>query len=226
VDKPSLNTLMGLNAGLVDTAGFLALHGLFTAHVTGNFVTIGSSLVLGTSGIVAKLLALPVFCIVIVVTRMVSFFLPRLGLPILRTMLTLQLLLLILGAALAIHFGPFPDAEDTLYSVITGMVLVAAMAIQNAAHRIHLGSAPPTTMMTGTTTQIMIDIGELLVGAPSESKAAAQARLRRMSAIVAVFALGCAVGAFLYGQFGVWCFVVPPLIAAPLLFMQEVRTAA
>jgi len=29
------------------------------------------------------------------------------------------------------------------------MVLIAAMAMQNAAHRIHLGSAPPSTLMTG-----------------------------------------------------------------------------
>jgi uncharacterized membrane protein YoaK (UPF0700 family) len=226
VARPSLTTLMGLNAGLVDTAGFLALHGLFTAHVTGNFVTIGSSLVLGTSGIVAKLLALPVFCLVIVVTRMASFSLPGLGLPILRTMLAMQLLLLILGAALAIYFGPFPEG-DTLPAIVTGMVLVSAMAIQNAAHRIHLGSAPPTTLMTGTTTQIMIDIGDLLVGGgPSESKAAAHVRLRRMSASVILFAVGCAIGAFLYAQFNVWCFIVPPLIAAPLLFMQEAKAAA
>jgi uncharacterized membrane protein YoaK (UPF0700 family) len=59
------------------------------------------------------------------------------------------------GAALAIHFGPFNNG-DAWQAVLTGMVLVAAMAIQNATHRIHLGSAPPSTLMTGTTTQIMI----------------------------------------------------------------------
>jgi uncharacterized membrane protein YoaK (UPF0700 family) len=42
--------------------------------------------------------------------------------------------------------------------VITGMVLVAAMAVQNEVHRVHLGNAPPSTLMTGTTTQIMIDL--------------------------------------------------------------------
>ena len=39
-----LPLLLSFTAGYVDTAGFLALQGLFTAHVTGNFVTLGASL--------------------------------------------------------------------------------------------------------------------------------------------------------------------------------------
>ena len=61
--------LLTVNAGYVDTAGFLALQGLFTAHVTGNFVTLGASIALGTSGAVAKVLALPVFCVVVIATQ-------------------------------------------------------------------------------------------------------------------------------------------------------------
>ena len=64
-----LPLLLSFNAGFVDTAGFLALQGLFTAHVIGNFVTLGASLVLGTSGALAKLLALPVFCAVVIAAR-------------------------------------------------------------------------------------------------------------------------------------------------------------
>ena len=55
---------------MCDSAGgFLPLQGLFTAHVTGNFVTLGASLALGTSGAVAKVLALPVFCVVVIATQ-------------------------------------------------------------------------------------------------------------------------------------------------------------
>ena len=54
--------LLSFVAGYVDTVGFIALFGLFTAHVTGNFVLIGASFVAGTDGgVIAKLLALPVF---------------------------------------------------------------------------------------------------------------------------------------------------------------------
>jgi len=145
--------LLTVNAGYVDTAGFLALQGLFTAHVTGNFVTLGASLVLGTSGAVAKLLALPVFCAVVIVTRLLSSALLRRHRPALRIVLGLKVILLVVGAVLAIKFGPFTNG-DAWQAVLTGMVLVSAMAIQNAAHRIHLGSAPPSTVTTGTTTQI------------------------------------------------------------------------
>jgi Protein of unknown function (DUF1275) len=58
----TLPHLLSLTAGFVDTAGFLVLQGLFAANLIGNFVTLGASLVLGTSGGMAKLLALPVFC--------------------------------------------------------------------------------------------------------------------------------------------------------------------
>jgi uncharacterized membrane protein YoaK (UPF0700 family) len=215
--------VMSLNAGLVDTAGFVALQGLFTAHVTGNFVTIGASAVFGSSGTAAKLLALPMFCAVIILTRMLAFSLPRLGLPVLRTMLTLEFALLAIGAALAMVLGPF-KAADQGPIIVTGMVLVAAMAIQNAASRIHLATAPPTTMMTGTTTQMMIDIADLLRGVGPEERLAARARLAKMTPNVVGFALGCAAGAGLFDLFGNACFLAPPLLAiVPVLLPDSAK---
>jgi uncharacterized membrane protein YoaK (UPF0700 family) len=108
-----------------------------------------------------RLLALCVHGLVypIVFTRYASYGLAARRLSILRTMLSLKVVLLAAGAAFAIYFGPFSNG-DSGPALATGLTLVSAMAIQNAARRIHLGSSPPTTFMTGATTQIMIDVAE------------------------------------------------------------------
>jgi uncharacterized membrane protein YoaK (UPF0700 family) len=219
VPTSTIPTLLSLNAGYVDTIGFLALQGLFTAHVTGNFVTLGASLVLGTSGALAKLLALPTFCVVVVLVRLFSQGLPRFNWSVLRTVLTLKVLLLIASAVLGICFGPFGNG-DAAPAIITGLTLVSAMAIQNAAHRIHMASFPPTNLMTGTTTQIMIDIADLLRGSKAETLAALRLRLMRMSRAVAAFAFGCGAAALLYAKIGVWAFAVPPAIGAIALLLR------
>ena len=209
--KPSLPTLLSFNGGYVDAAGYIALQGLFAAHVTGNFVTIGSSLVFGTSGVIAKLLALPMFCAVIIITRLASILLPR-ERSALHTTLTVKLVLLILSAYLAIRLGPFVNG-DAWPSILTGMTLVSAMAIQNAVHRIHLGATPPTTLMTGTTTQLMIDIADAIHGLSPDTRIATLSRLRRMGMAMIAFAVGAAAAAFFFSRLGTWCFVVPPIVA-------------
>src|SRR5579872_6211467 len=100
--KFSLPLLLSLNGGYVDTIGFLALQGLFPAHVTGNFATLGAALVMGTSGVLAKLIALPVFCLVVALVRIIGAALgePRSG--HLRMLLSLELILLLIAAGLAI----------------------------------------------------------------------------------------------------------------------------
>ena len=221
----TLPQLQSVLAGYVDTAGFLALQGLFTAHVTGNYVTLAASLIHGTSGAVAKLLALPVFCAVIVATRLVSFQLPRLGLPSLPTMLAAETGLLALAAAVAVWAGPFRDG-DAWTALATGIVLVSAMAIQNAAHRIHYSASPPTTIMTGTTTQIMIDLADLLGPISADARTEARSRLRRMAPSAAAFAVGCAAGAALFAFAGMWCFILPPILALISLAPPMLRSVS
>lgn len=218
--KLSLSNVLSVNGGYVDTAGFLALHGLFTTHVTGNFVTLGAALVMGTSGAVAKLLALPVFCVMVIASRWLSLGLAKTRLPVLRTVLACNVVLLVAGGALAVSLGPFASG-DGLAALMTGMTLVAAMAIQNAVHRLHMSNSPPSTIMTGNTTQIMIDVADLLRGVPAEARAAVQTRLLRLSLSVACFAAGCAAAALLFAFQGVWCFLVPPLIGAFALCLRE-----
>ncbi|MEA3181486.1 MAG: hypothetical protein QOI59_5009 [Gammaproteobacteria bacterium] len=218
-NRPSLPLLLSLNAGYVDTAGFLALQGLFTAHVTGNFVTLGATLALGTSGALAKLLALPVFCAVVIAMRLLNTVLANRQWPALDVLIALKVLLLFIAAALAIRFGPFQDA-DSARAVLTGMLLVAAMAIQNALHRFHLGSSPPSTLMTGTTTQVMIDIADR-IHAPKGTDSPSGARLAQLSTNILIFAIGCGAAALLYNRVGVKCLLVPPMVGTLQLILRR-----
>jgi len=45
-------------------------------------------------------------------------------------------------------------------------------------------------------------------------------RLARMSINVVVFASGCGAAALLFMRFGVWCFVVPPVLAIVSLILR------
>jgi uncharacterized membrane protein YoaK (UPF0700 family) len=219
--KPLVPILLSSNGGYVDTAGFLALQGLFTAHVTGNFVTIGAALVFGTSGVVAKLLALPVFCLAVAIVRLAGFAIAASNAAQLRKLLGLEFALLLAGGVLAVRLGPFPNA-DAGPALITGMVLVSGMAIQNAIQRIYLASFPPTTLMTGNTTQVVIDLVDQLrpTAGPAEREAARK-RLVRMIASLLAFAGGCAVAAVLFAGSGMWVFAAPPLLVVAALLVPR-----
>jgi uncharacterized membrane protein YoaK (UPF0700 family) len=64
--------------------------------------------------------------------------------------------------------------------------------------------------MTGTTTQIMIDLADLLHGLPPGH--AARARIRKMSVAVATFALGCALAALLFYLAGAAALLLAPAV--------------
>src|SRR5260370_5162812 len=66
-----LPTVLSITAGSVDVIGFLALGGVFTAHITGNVVIVAAHYVIGGFGQVGPLLAVPVFVAVLGVLALV-----------------------------------------------------------------------------------------------------------------------------------------------------------
>jgi len=217
-----VGALLSFNGGFVDTAGFLGLQGLFTAHVTGNFVTLGAALVFGTHGVIAKLLALPEFILVIALARLVGGTLTAHGLPALRLLLVGKILLLLAFFVLAVTLGPFPDT-DTPAGLLTGFAGVAAMAVQNGVQRVHLANLPPSTLMTGNTTQAVLDAVDLLRGVKVDQAAAVRARFGRTLASILYFAAGCGSAAGLYLWIGLWCLAMPVAIgvASALIRIEE-----
>ena len=216
--------LLSFNGGFVDTVGFLGLSGLFVAHITGNFVTLGAALVLGSHGILNKILALPEFIAVIALARLAGGVARRRGWPALRIMLTTEVILLAAFFGLAVTFGPFENADRPL-ALLTGFAGIAAMALQNALQRVHLASLPPTTLMTGSTTQATIDAVDLLAGTAAGDAPAVRTRLSGMAMSVLLFAAGCAAGALLFWLAGFWCLAVPVIVGAIAAAMRLAETA-
>jgi uncharacterized membrane protein YoaK (UPF0700 family) len=222
--KLSLPGLLSFNGGFVDTAGFLALQGLFTAHVTGNFVTLGAALVFGTHGIVAKLLALPEFVLVVAVARILGTVLRKMGLDALILLLSLKALLLFAFFLLAVILGPFPDSDAPL-ALLVGFTAIAAMAIQNAVQRVHFASSPPTTIMTGNTTQAVLDAVDLWWGEPGSDHAAVKARFGRTLRGIIWFAAGCAAAAASYFWVGMLCLAVPAVVGVVTVIRSKIGPA-
>lgn len=211
--KAIVIALLSFNGGFLDTAGFLGLQGLFIAHVTGNFVTLGAALVFGTHGVVAKVLALPEFILVLALARLGGAALTARQMPTLQILLAAKVLFLVAFFVLAVTLGPFSDS-DAPTALVTGFAGIAAMAIQNGVHRVHFGSFPPTTLMTGNTTQATLDAVDLLRGAGGDQAAAIRARFYPMVRGIVFFAAGCASAAALYAWIGFWSLALPVAVGA------------
>lgn len=208
--------MLSFVAGFVDVVGFIALFGLFTAHVTGNFIMIGVDLTGSSEGLAAKLLALPAFVGAVATTRLLELRLARRQRPAVAVLLAVEcmFLLLFVSAGLWAKAGAGLSA-GSLPSILAGMLAVIAMGIQNALSRTALADLGPTTIMTGNTTQIVIDLVDLSSAGP-EQAGAIHARLRKMLPAVAGFAAGAVLGALAFAAISFWCVLLPVLLLAAL----------
>ncbi|MDO9429614.1 MAG: YoaK family protein [Methylobacterium sp.] len=205
-------------AGFVDTAAFITLTGLFTAHVTGNFVLIGAELISTSTGVLAKLLALPVFILAVAVTRLIALALERRGSPPLRPLLALEAAVLIAFAMAGAAMSPL-GSPDGARAIGVGMLGVAAMGIQNGIGRLVIGHLAATTVMTVNVTQAVIDLTDRLCGAKLSEQVGT--RLRRTLSAVLAFATGALAGAFGVAAVSFWCVLVPAFILVGLLFVPD-----
>ncbi len=197
-------------AGYVDTLGFVALFGLFTAHVTGNFILIGSGIAGVGQGLVIKWLAFPAFIAGIVAALLLDHGMRVRGHGPRSCSLYAMQAILLTGFMLAgVAASPIASA-DAPATILCGLLGAAAMGVQNAHGRLTARSVVANTVMTGNVTQAVIDAFDWLVpiAAPAEREAA-RARLRRTLPPVAGFALGAGAGATAYLYAGFWALALP-----------------
>jgi uncharacterized membrane protein YoaK (UPF0700 family) len=201
-------------AGYVDTLGFIALFGLFTAHVTGNFILIGASLANpGSMSILLKLLAFPAFILGVAVTPVLIAWCTAHRRRPLPLAFGLQLLLLagfMLCGMAAMPLGATPGN----LAMAAGLFGAAAMGVHSATSRLLLAELAPTSMMTGNVTQVVIDVVSYLRG---ERGPGIGARCAKFIWPVVAFGVGCIGAAFAWHGFGFIALALPLLILAVLI---------
>ena len=145
-----LAAVLSMTAGTVDVVGFLALGGLFVAHITGNLVVLAAHYITGGFSQIGPLMSVPVF--IVVLGAVTWLFTNKTIHTSLRTLLILHAVLLAGFFGLAVVLGPFPN-PDGATAVTVGMLGVAAMATQNALVKIDLPGFPSTAVLTTNTVQ-------------------------------------------------------------------------
>jgi uncharacterized membrane protein YoaK (UPF0700 family) len=212
-----LPALLGSIAGSTDTIGFLVLGGLFTAHITGNFVVLAAHLVSHGEVSAAVILSVPVFVAVLLLVRWLVAGLDALGINPLQPLLLVEGLLLAGFLAMRVLSGT-PDHLNTPTATFAGMLGVAAMAVQNAVGQISLGT-PSTTAMTANVARFALDVGEFFVTRTHHDRNWWRSRMRQAGPL-AGFAIGCGLGAACEAAFNQWSLALPVALTVFALAMS------
>jgi uncharacterized membrane protein YoaK (UPF0700 family) len=200
-----LGATLGFVAGFADASTFVGADGVFCAHVTGNFVVLAADLALhARADEWLKLATFPVFVFAVVAAiwlyRRVH---ERLGAATVRWLLLVKAGLI--GSAAVVGMAFRSNVAGAGRTVIVSL-LVAAMGIQNALHRLNpapLGAM--TTVMTGNVTQWLVEIVW-----PQASQDRAKHRL--LGVVIASFAVGCVGGAWGVAWFGFGVLLLPMVV--------------
>lgn len=208
--------ILAFMCGFIDTIVFVHMGGLFVAHVTGNFVLLGATIV-GAPGAgphsdatFLQIATFPVFVLAAFIATLVHDRWPS---PDARKLLW-GVALLVLAAALWFRFGPAAD-------IGASVLLVCAMAALNAAQRLAPRLGPPTTVMTGNTTQAAVSLARRV--RPADGRDRSSDPLRMPMILVAAFLVGCVLGALSAGWIGLDAVALP---GAMLIAILAIRPSA
>jgi uncharacterized membrane protein YoaK (UPF0700 family) len=214
-----LPLVLSLIAGSTDTIGFLSLNGLFTAHITGNLVVLSAHIINGDPAIISYVLAVPVFALVLLLTRMIASALEQAGSATLQALLLLELLLLIGFLDCCVICGQRFDANSGI-AIAAGMLGVSAMAVQTALVQISLTKAPSTAVMTTNIAHFMLALGELLTSRDETVITSARKRAIHIFPVILGFGIGCALGVAGQSAYGSWSLALPTGLATLAVAMS------
>jgi uncharacterized membrane protein YoaK (UPF0700 family) len=223
---------LSLVGGFVDTAGFIMLFGLFTAHVTGDMITAAAAIAAGPDlGAWGKITMVPVFIISVGFITLFTRSIKRRGAATLAPLFAMMTLALGLFCLAGEILHPFAKNADSVAVAVIGGFGVAAMGVQNALMKGALRSFAQTTLMTGNLTQFTIDLVDFIFPPADKYNKKERARLRRIAAPAMIksffplfgFIAGAALGAWLTKLYGFRSLLAPTGIVAILTLIAAIR---
>ncbi|QEC79555.1 YoaK family protein [Mucilaginibacter ginsenosidivorax] len=214
-----LASLLGLTAGFVNAAGFLGFS-VLTTNVTGHAALFAEQIAL-QNWQTARVIALWMF-LFLAGAFVSSFIVSRIGknqqysyvIPILIE------ITILLSVAL---FGYRYDHSLVGKEIFAGSLLFA-MGLQNALVSMVSGSVVRTTHLTGTFTDLGIELAQFFRH-KAEDRTALKAKIKLRVAIIFFFMCGALAGAYIFRWLHFYCFLVPVIILIYTLLYDIFRIA-
>lgn len=182
--------------------------GIFSAHVTGNFVLFAAAFSQGVEGDdYLKIVTFPVFVFGVVIAVLIAGRNTSPLLKVKRILLMMTLVLLIAASIALLGNHGLPITRPGYADVLITMLVVTAMAMQNSIHRFIKG--PMTTVMTGTVMNTTARIVSRKVWKIDTDPTPAPAPRTSPLIMIGTFALGCLIAGFLTVEIGLASIIVP-----------------
>jgi uncharacterized membrane protein YoaK (UPF0700 family) len=203
----TLNATLGFLAGYVDALGFIALFGLFTAHISGNLILLGAELAEPENKFpILKLLVFPAFMAGVALAKIIAFKCQRKTRNALPVLYLLEMVLLIAFMLAGIMAEPLDEDDVSDLVMLTGILAGIAMGVHSGCGRILLTDLTPTGMMTGNVTQLVIEfVGLVLEGSGNR----ARRDVARYFWPIIAFGLGALLAAVAYARLGFQAMMLP-----------------
>ena len=202
--------LLTLLAGYCDTVTFVHMHGIFSAHVTGNFVLFAAAMGRGLEpSDYLKLWTFPVFIAAVMLATGLYLAAEKaraLGKRSSGLTRVLGMMALTLIVAVGIAFVAPATAWDYQADIAITMLVVLAMGLQNALH--HFIPGAMTTVMTGTVMNTVAKFTKTLLGHKPDPAVVAVKAVNPFWMIL-LFGGGCLAGGFAARDFAFQSLLIP-----------------
>lgn len=212
VFRATVPPVLSFVSGFVDTIGFLGLFGLLTSQVTGTFVAAGAAMIEPQGGLLAKLLAIPMFMVGASLMTVLVAVLARLEIKPMPWALATVGVLILAYLLTAVASRPFTDAGSEAVLAAAVMAFLA-MGAESALVRVLFKGSLPANFMTGNVTQVAVEATDLVLarvnllfqGDRQKNADRAAAAYRQLGVLIPMimgFMLGAVIAAYAFAAIG------------------------